>query len=81
MYKIIWLEDNSDCEICGGNYACGYKIEKDGKVLVDKTPYAHCFSGSSDYNPSEAYTDILKDAGIEVVEEDSYEQYIEDINL
>lgn len=80
MYKIIWLEDSHPCETCGSNYAAGYVIEKDGQIIVAKTPVAHCFSGS-DYNPSEAYTDILKDAGIEVVEEDNYEQYIEDINL
>lgn len=59
QYKIEHLSDSSDCETCGTSYATGYVIYKGEEVVVDKTPYAHCYSGSEYYNHNPFY-DILK---------------------
>lgn len=67
-YKIIRLYDEADCETCGTNYADGYVIEKDGEVVIDKTPTATCFGGG-DYSDNDPYKDILVMEGIEVIEE------------
>lgn len=68
MYHIEYLEDHTDCETCGSSYAVGYKIYSDGELVVDKTPYAHCYSGS-DYYSDNPYKDIAKIEGIVITEE------------
>lgn len=59
MYEIIYMFDESDCELCGREYAEGYRIEKDGVVILDKSPMAHCFAGAS-YDTSQAPLELLK---------------------
>ena len=66
-YKIEYLEDAMDCETCGGNWATGYVITKDGVEVISKRPYAHCYNDIT-YSSSEALMDILKLEGIEVEE-------------
>lgn len=67
MYKIIRLEDSSECEDCGTTYAWGYRIEKDGEIVIDKQPYAYC-CGSDDYDSDQAYKDLLELCGIKFEE-------------
>lgn len=62
-YEIIFMEDSSDCELCGTEYAGGYQIYLDGVLIIDKHPVAHCYD-ASDYDPSGAYRDILELEGI-----------------
>lgn len=64
-YHIVFLEDVYECETCGYNYAQGYIIEKDGVVVVDKTPVAHCYS-PTEYPQDGAYFDIFQLENIEV---------------
>ena len=63
MYRIEFMYDSYDCETCGGDYAEGYQIYKDGVMVVDKHPVAHCYDGNF-YNQDEAYKDILKLEGV-----------------
>lgn len=64
-YKIVWLEDQHECETCGYSYAQGYKIYKDEKLVIDKTPISHCYD-SLNYDQSNAAFDILNLEGIEI---------------
>lgn len=63
MYRIEMLYDTHECETCGDDYAEGYKIYKGNKLVIDKSPIAHCYSGQS-YNQDGAYKDILYLEGI-----------------
>jgi len=71
MYKITWLEDSHDCEMCGTDYAAGYVIYKNDVLVIDKTPFAHCFDGD-DYSSHSPYADILELEGIVYKEDQSY---------
>lgn len=64
-YKIVWLEDQHECETCGYSYAQGYKIYKDDILVVDKEPGASCFN-SLNYDHSNAAFDILNLEGIQI---------------
>lgn len=64
-YKIVWLEDQHECETCGYSYAQGYKIYKDEDLMIDKTPIALCYD-SLNYDHSNAALDILNLEGIQV---------------
>ena len=64
-YKVYHLVDTYDCETCGLDWAEGYIIEKDGKVVVDKTPVAHCYDGR-DYSSDNPYKDIAELEGMEI---------------
>lgn len=63
---IQWLEDEYDCEICGGSYAEGASVEVVGEFSFTLEPIAHCYSGQT-YDPSEVYTEILKRLGYSVI--------------
>lgn len=67
-YKIVLLADYHDCETCGYSYNSGYVIYKNETVLIDKTPFAHCYDGTN-YEDDNPYEDILKhmEVSIEVV--------------
>lgn len=73
-YKIKYLVDEHDCDTCGWSSAEGYIIYKDGVVVVDKSPVAHCFGGS-DYPHSSATFEVLKLEGVEVLIEDECDEY------
>ena len=68
MYHIEYLRDETDCETCGSSYASGYKIYFEGECVVDKTPYAHCYSGA-DYYEDSPHKDILEHMGVLISEE------------
>ena len=67
-YKIVWLEDEHDCEICGWSSESGYVIYKDEDVVIENLPVAHCFD-SVGYSSEKAFLDILKLEGISVEQE------------
>ena len=71
-YKIVWLYDEHDCEICGWSSESGYVIYKGDDVVIDAKPIAHCFD-SVGYSSDQAFVDILKMEGIEVEQEESEE--------
>lgn len=58
--KIVTMTDELDCDSCGISYAYGYHIVVDDEIVVEKTPYAHCYDGA-DYSGSEhnPYFDLL----------------------
>ena len=68
-YRIVWMYDEHDCEICGWSAESGYIIYKDDDVVVDAKPIAHCFD-SVGYDTEKAFLDILKLEGIEVEQEE-----------
>lgn len=41
--QITRLEDSMTCATCGYNYAFGYRVTIDGKVVIDMPPTAHCY--------------------------------------
>lgn len=64
-YKIVWLEDQHECETCGYSYAQGYRIYRDEKLVIDKTPISHCYDPLN-YDHSNAAFDILSLEGIQI---------------
>lgn len=64
--EIKKITDSYDCDDCGGSWSYGWVItDKDtGAVLIDKTPSAHCFGGTTYYEDDMVY-DILKVLGVE----------------
>lgn len=74
-FEIVRLTDHHDCETCGSSYAVGYRIYMDGDLIVDKTPYAHCYSGDDYYNHN-PYADILEQMGEHVTESEGDEAYV-----
>lgn len=64
-YKIVWLEDQHECETCGYSYAQGYKIYKDEILVIDKTPISHCYD-CLNYDHSNAAFDIISLEGIKI---------------
>jgi hypothetical protein len=65
--RIEWTSDNYDCETCGGSWAEGARVYKDGEVWLDLEPLAHCFGGAN-YPTNEVYNQILRALGHEVEE-------------
>lgn len=57
------LEDDHDCETCGCSFAHGYVIYRNDKVIVDKTPSAHCYD-PVDYSADNPYKDIVDYFGV-----------------
>jgi hypothetical protein len=41
--RIVYTDDDHDCEVCGFAYATGAKIYLDGVLSLDLVPKAHCF--------------------------------------
>ena len=60
--KITWTSDSHDCEDCGMDCSEGGIGEFNGKVIVDKPGFAHCFNGES-YYPEDIYAFILEKLG------------------
>lgn len=60
--NIETLEDEHVCELCGCDFATGYKVIIDGKQFKEYTPLAHCFDNKS-YELSEVLLDVLKSLG------------------
>lgn len=75
-YKIVILVDYSDCETCGYNCDSGYVIYKNDEVLIDKTPFAHCYDGTN-YEEHNPYKDILESMNVQI-EEVPYQDEEED---
>lgn len=71
-FEIVHLEDECECETCGTSYARGYRIYMDGDLIVDKTPYAHCFNGD-DYSGHNPHADILEQLRVHVTETEGAE--------
>jgi hypothetical protein len=65
--EIEWISDSHDCETCGGSYAEGAVVKFDGDVVVDMTPFAHCFD-SVNFTSDQVHSAILELLGHEVVE-------------
>lgn len=72
-YKITWMVDSYDCELCGIDFAEGYVVECPDGSTIDAHPVAACYDGKS-YNDLSAYMAILAHAGIEVTTVDSREE-------
>jgi len=71
-YKIEYMQDDHDCETCGWCCAEGYKIYKNGVLVLDKSPVAHCYD-SVNFPHDNAAFEILKLEGIAVeVNSDDY---------
>lgn len=68
--EINWISDVTDCETCGSSYAEGAVVKFDGEVVIDMTPCAACYDGTS-FDSSEVYAAILAQLGHEVVTETS----------
>lgn len=68
MYKILELRDSHDCETCGGDWATGYQIYKNGVLVKERKPFAYCW-GSKSYERDLALYDVLKLEGVEVESE------------
>ena len=47
MIKITYLTDGYYCDTCGNSYSEGFRVEKDGDLIIDMEPVAHCYSGVS----------------------------------
>lgn len=43
--RIEDIYDDHDCETCGGAGAWGYRIYVDGRLAVEREPFAHCYDG------------------------------------
>jgi hypothetical protein len=49
--RIVYTDDDHECEVCGFAYATGAKIYLDGVLSLDLVPKAHCFRGTTyDHN-------------------------------
>lgn len=70
---IQWMEDSTDCETCGSSYASGAVVLFDDEEVIDLSPAAHCYDGSS-YEPCDVYRAILEKLG-HVVEEEHVPPY------
>lgn len=73
-YKIVYLNDWHNCEVCGSSYAEGYQIYKDGVLVVDKSPIADCYD-SVEYPQGTAAFEVLHLEGIVVETEEPYCDY------
>lgn len=62
---IDWLHDSNDCETCGGSYAEGARVFRNGEFWFELTPHAHCFGGDN-YDDEEVYRQIFERLGVKV---------------
>lgn len=72
--EIEWISDSTDCETCGGSYAEGAVVKIDGEVVIDMTPCAACYDGTS-FTSEEVYKALLTHLGHEVEESSSNTGY------
>lgn len=69
IIKIDWLEDEFDCEQCGGSYAYGAVITFPDNSKLNLEPVAHCYGGTT-YEDREVYRKIIEHLGFKVEERD-----------
>jgi hypothetical protein len=65
VITIDWLNDEHDCETCGGSYAEGARVLIDKKIAFTLEPVAHCFNGVS-YSEWQVYHRLLQHFGYDV---------------
>lgn len=65
--EITWISDSTDCETCGSSWAEGAIVKIDGIVVLDFTPVAACYDGSS-YMPEFIYQKLFSYLGHESIE-------------
>ena len=66
---IEWLHDEYDCDTCGWDFASGARVYRDGELLVEMVPHAHCFDGST-YDDREVFKRTLEALGHRLVTSD-----------
>ena len=69
--RIVYTDDDHECEVCGFAYATGAKIYVDGVLSLNLVPKAHCFRGTN-YDQNEIMRRALELVGIEL-EQANYE--------
>jgi hypothetical protein len=65
-YEIKTIHDDYDCETCGASFAEGYQIYRDGELVHEMKPVAHCFGGEN-FTVEDWAAWILRDLGHEIV--------------
>jgi len=69
--EIEWIEDYTDCELCGSSSANGADVKIDGQTWgYDMEPVAACYDGSS-FNEWDVYRAIFAIAELEFVAGDT----------
>lgn len=58
VIRIESLSDYSDCETCGSSYAEGYRVYRDGEIILDLEPFAACFDGT-EYTIKSLFRELL----------------------
>lgn len=74
--KITRTSDTSDCETCGPSWADGYRVEVDGRIVIERKPSAGCTTLAS-YDDEYLIKDLLEyfagqDVEIEFYYEDMF---------
>lgn len=69
--EIVWISDYYDCDQCGGAGADGGIVKIDGEIVVDMTPKAHCYGGTS-YSQDQVYAELFKHLGFNVTHSHDY---------
>jgi hypothetical protein len=64
-YEIKTIHDDYDCENCGSIYAEGYQIYRDGELVHEMKPVAHCFGGD-DFKAEDWAVWVIRDLGHDV---------------
>lgn len=65
-YEIKTIHDDYDCETCGASFAEGYQIYREGELVHEMKPVAHCFGGEN-FTVEDWAAWILCDLGHEIV--------------
>ena len=63
--EIETMEDDHDCETCGGSWAYGGVVTVDGKEVLRSEPVAYCY-GASSFSEHELLVMALKRIGVDV---------------
>ena len=63
--RIVYTDDDYDCETCGSAYATGAKIYINGILSLNLVPKAHCFN-QINYDHNEIMRRALELVGIEL---------------
>lgn len=64
--EIEFLEDETDCDLCGPTYCTGFLVYFDGELRLDLKPVASCTDART-YSVEETTELILQELGHEVV--------------
>jgi len=68
ILKIDWRGDTHDCDTCGTSHALGALVTLDGEAIVDVTPVAHCYAGTSDVELVGILLIALQKLGVQVID-------------